>query len=297
MEGIGGEDFYNIPTLGVKITDPNSSPKIAIRIVYGATETIPLRSLGYIAPGLVYLESLQKLGLKTSQLQIISALHISSRLDSLDHKKAEHESQLFTTIASDYVRFFFPHLVESVVFLEDQPLAKNSTIRNELISNAVALRNIDETGINNAIKEKAENNGARRMFAFYAGAHLLFHDANIEESMEPSRVNQPTPIQPDTIISIGGYQEQDFYKIRHALKPHLDSRYHKLRTLQLFTKHRVPPYYMARGGDFSLDDAIHGRRHGEIARTASHDLEYLENVSGKRASMYRFMEIQRRKAK
>lgn len=226
---------------------------------------------------------------------MIFANNISSRLDSLNAEKTIEQAQRFAEIARDYVQMFFSTLSKHVVFLKDTSLEKGSVLRGELLSIAAVLR--DKTGkeLRDALRIKGTNNGAARMYVFYGAAHPLFHDADIPGSLEPLLVNQPNILHPDTIISIGGYQEQDFYKLRHSLKPYLNAAYNTVKTLQFFTRNRVPPYYMARGGDISLDDVMSGRQSSEISAAAQHDLDYLKMVSNTRGRFSDFIEKQREK--
>lgn len=280
ITGLGGQDYQNIPELGIElaITDKKGANAV-IRTVYGATEMMPLRGLSYLLPGLVYMENMQDAGIKPPQFQVIFANNISSRLDSLDLQRTREQVQRFTIIAREYVQSYFSKLAESVVFLQDTPLEKGSVIRSELISVAATLRDMAGSDLDNSLKIKGKNNGAARTYAFYGAAHSLFHDADLEGSLEPLLSNQSPAVHPNIIISLGGYQEQLFYKLRHALKPHLGPTYNTIRTLQLFTKNRVPPYYMARGGDISLDDALKGRISSEVAVAANYDIDYLRKVS------------------
>lgn len=297
IAGLGGQDYQNMPELGIQMatTDRQSIANTAIRIVYGATESMPFRGLSYFLPGLVYIENLQDVGVKPPQLQIIFANNISSRLDHLDLQKASEQAQRLTLVAKSYIKTFFPKLVESVLFLEDTPLERGSAIRNELLHVAAVLRDRLGVDLDDRLKEKGKNNGSVRTYAFYCAAHLLFHDADLERSLEPLTANQPEIIHPDTIISIGGYQEQDFYKLRHALKPYLGPTYGK-KTLQFFTKHRVPPYYMAQGGDIALDDVLMGKNvPAETAKAAQYDINYFYRTSFLRGDIHDFLNQQRKR--
>lgn len=66
--GLGGEDYHSIPELGMQIaTADGQATRVAIRTVYGATETMPFRGLSYLLPGLVYMENMQRDGIKPPQ--------------------------------------------------------------------------------------------------------------------------------------------------------------------------------------------------------------------------------------
>lgn len=295
ITGLGGQDYQNVPELGIQMAtaDRQSTTNTAIRIVYGATEAMSFRGLSYLLPGLVYMENIQNAGIRPPQLQVIFANNISSRLDHLNPQKTREQAQRLTSVAKSYIQAFFPNLVESVIFLQDTQLKKGSVIRNELLHVAAVLRDRLGVDLDDRLKAKGRNNGNVRTSAFYCAAHPLFHDADLEGSLEPLTADQSEAIHPEIIISIGGYQEQDFYRLRHALKPHLGPTYGK-KTLQFFTKHRVPPYYMAKGGDIALDDVLIGKGvAAEVAKAAQHDIYYFYRTSSLRGDIHDFLNQQR----
>lgn len=295
IAGVGGQDYHNIPQLGLSMAGETDA-KAAIRIVYGATEEMPLRGLSYLLPGLIYMDALKKAGVNPPQLQAIFATNISSQLNHRDTKKASYQAGLFASVAKDYVAAFFPKLTDSVVFLKDSPLEKGSVYRNELIRNAAILGETVTDEVDQALALKAISNGSERARIFYAAAHPIFHDMNSDGILTPIKTDQPPAVSPNTIISVGGYQEQDFYKVRNLLKPHLGSTYNTAATIQLFTKHRVPPYNMAQGGDISLQDTIIGSLNGNtIAATAAYDLSFLQHASNMRGNLDEFLRSQRKK--
>ncbi len=294
LGGLGGYDYQNLPELGVQMasTDKQDLTHTAIRIVYGATEQMPFRGLSYILPGLVFMENLQKTGVRLPQLQVIFANNISSRLDYLDINVSREQAQRLTLVAKSYVQTFFPDIAGSVVFLEDMPLEKGSVIRNELINVRSVLKDKLSTDLESALREKGKNNGGFRTSSFYCAAHPLFHDADLEGSLKPLIDDQAQAVRPDAIISIGGHQEKDFYRLRHALKPHLGPSYQK-KTIQFFTKHYVPPYYKDRMGEPSLDEVLSGEDPSPDGEAAKHDIVYFYQTSSSRGDVYEFLDRQR----
>lgn len=286
VEGIGGSDYGNMPQIGVDLAADDGRSRAAIRIVFGGTEEIPLRGISYLLPPLVYLGQMRKKGIEPPQLQIVFANNISGELNHMDQEKARNQAVKFVNFAHDYADEYFPETLGSVVFLEDTPLKKGSVIRSELLNVAQALSEHLAPETREILLGKG-NNGSNRLNPFYGAAHLLVHDTNIPGILTPLINNQPTMISPQVIISFGGYQERVFYKVRQEVKAHLRPEYQTIPTLQYFTKHRVPPYYMARGGDYSLDDALQGVvfRRDSLAITAQKDLAYLESVTSKRGTV------------
>lgn len=295
IEGLGGSDFQNLPEMATQVA-LGRGPLTVIRLVYGATTEMPLRALSYLLPALVYMEHTRS---AVSQLQVIFVNNISSRLDRIDTRVASKQAKAFAGIAQDYIRNFFPYSDDKVVFLEDTPLDKGSDLRRRLLMLTTSLKKIAPEDILNDLVRKAVNNGSGRTYAFYGAAHTLIHDIDIPESLVPLLPDQPeTEPNPDVIISMGGRKEEIFYRLRHALKPHLDPEYNNAKTLQFFTRHRVPPYYMTRGGDVALDDVVrNGFNIGgaNFASVVNHDLDYLLDVSRTRGNLYSFLREHRRR--
>lgn len=293
MARIGGFDFRNLPDMVAHLSQGNANHRYVIRVVQGATTEMPLRALSYMLPSLVLMDQLKKDGITLPQLQMISAHHISGRLDRMNLGVVAEQAEFFARVAREYVKTFFPKLTESVVFLQDTPLDKGILLRHQLMEIAKVVRDNGST-VEEALKAKGKNHGAERTYQFYAAAHLVVHDSALP-ILEPLIQDQSDAVVPGVIVSIGGKKEEEFYKLRHEIKPHLGPDYKKVKTLQYFTKHRVPPYYMARGGDQGLKAALYGDLTEEVAEVANHDLKYLDAVSDYRGYLSEFLEEQGRK--
>lgn len=286
IEGLGGSDYQVLPEIAIKAA-LDGAPSTVIRLVYGATTEMPLRALSYLLPALIYMEHNREVVL---QLQVIFVNNISSRLDRMDTPTASKEAKTFAGIAQDYIQNFFPDLGRKTVFLEDIPLDRGSDLRRRLLTLTTSLKNIAPDDILDDLGRKAVNNGSGRTYAFYGAAHVLIHDIDIPGSLVPLLPDQPKIVaNPGVIVSIGGRKEEIFYRLRHALKPYLDSEYNHAKTLQFFTRHHVPPYYMARGGDIALKDITsNGYKYVDVAPAALHDIDYLFKVSISRGDIGEF---------
>ena len=295
IEGIGGMDYENLISIAINLANPDEKKdEVVIRTVFGATELMPLRALSYLLPPLILMEVLKNEGLAVPQLQVVFANQISARLNGLDIDRVMDQSKKLAKIASSYIRTFFPETSASTIFLQDVPLEKGSVLRNELLNNAAILREVTHLEFEDILREKASNNGSGRAHIFYGAAHPILHDADFKDCLSPIIDDHPQMTKASVIISIGGYQERDFYGLRHALKPYLGTAYNEIDTLQFFTKHRVPPYYMARRGDLSLDDALSNKTVDKVSVTAQHDLDYLRKISAFREDFPEFLEEQRK---
>lgn len=289
IEGLGGIDFQNLPEIAAQITR-GAKPSVVIRLVYGATTEMPFRALSYLLPALIYMEHT---GNVISQLQVIFVNNISSHLDRLDTSTALKQVKDFAGIAKAYIRSFFPNSDRKTIFLEDTPLDRGSDLRRRLLTLATSLRKTASEDLLDDLERKAVNNGSGRTYAFYGAAHVLIHDIDIPGSLVPLLPDQPEiVVNPEVIVSIGGRKEEIFYRLRHILKPHLDPEYNNAKTLQFFTRHRVPPYCMARGGDVALGDVMKGSSdfvNKNVAPVVSYDLCYLNEVSARRGDLGNFL--------
>lgn len=105
IEGVGGINIANIHRLACDLAQ-GAKPGMAICIVYGATDKMPLRALSYIIPGLVYAHHLKEtLGIEP-QLQIIFATNISSDLSHIDKDKALEQVSKLAGLARRFKAFF-----------------------------------------------------------------------------------------------------------------------------------------------------------------------------------------------
>jgi len=292
---IGGNDYNNLTTIAVDIASKGAyESETVIRVVFGATDRMPVRALSYMLPALTLMDGLQQDDIKPPQLQIIFANNISSTLNRMNYVRIAEESRRFTDVAQEYIQEFFPKLSGSTVFLEDTPLEKNSLLRDKLLQVTRSLKEMVSFETREALFNKGYN-GNRRINAFYGAAHILVHDIDIPV-LVPIVSEQASTVRARNIISIGGYQEQFFYALRHAVKPHLGKDYNKIKTLQYFTRHHVPPYYMARDGDIALDVVLSGQRdkYPEVGKAVQYDLDYLMEVSSRRGDLKAFFDKQRR---
>lgn len=289
IEAIGGNDLENILpiTANLSLNRPKI-PEIAIRVVYGGTIEMPFRALGYILPALVYAENI---GINTAQIQIIFPNNIASSLNALPIDIVSEQSRKFSSVARRYIRNFFPNLKESVVFLEDTPLEKGSLLRSELIRVTSILKNKTPENLKKELEQKRDN-ARSRINPFYGAAHVLIHDVDLPGTLVPLLPDQPTAINPNAIINIGGNKEQFFYKLRQAIKINLGFEYLRVKTLQFFTKHTVPPYFMTKiGDDMSLDSVLRGEdlESNSLATPVQHDLNYLIKITNSRGNLDNFL--------
>lgn len=293
IEGIGGYDNDTLIPAASRLLRGDVEG-VAIRTVMGATEKMPLRSLSYMLPGLTILEGLRQKGIEPPQLQIISAHNISSQLGSRDCEESKKQARLFAEIARSYVEEFFHEISGNVVFLEDTGLESGNLSGSVVRQATEVLEGLGESGEIMRLRNKGASNGAIENALKYGAAHTLIHDISSEGIVRPMFEDQQAQT-PDTIISIGGKQEELFYAIRHAVRPNLES-FPMANTLQYFSRHHVPPYTMtAQGKDVGLEEILHGDVDHEVAPAARHDLTHLLAATQRRGGNFKeFIEGKRR---
>lgn len=277
IEAIGGFDFGNISKIAMRtaVLEPQN-PKTAIRVVFGGTNQMPLRGLSGFLPALIYMESLKEAGITVPQLQLIFADNISSSANNhIPFEQAVLQSDRFADLATNFVRRFFPPLEDFVVMLRDTPVGRGTLLGDKLSEIAAITSQVISEETRQALVGKGDN-GNGKTNIYYGAAHLLVHDIALAVFV-PVVQDQIKMLEPEAIISIGGRQEHFFYRFRHEVKPYLPEEYQQVITFQFFTRHQVPPYYMAKDGDLSLHSALNSQlcEYGSVSQAARYDLDYL----------------------
>jgi hypothetical protein len=110
---------------------------------------------------------------------------------------------------------------------------------------------------------------AEEQTLLYAAAHVLVHD----RAAVPLVLERGTPVPPDAgVIDVGGLQERHFHDVRRLFASGAAQGPGAL----VLTRHAVPPYTMARGGDVGLREFLDGCSPCEPpAEAARRDLDLL----------------------
>lgn len=285
ISGLGSYDANNVIEVGNRIVQGKGG--VVYRIVFGASEEVPLRALSYVIPSLELMSRLKDNGFDVPQLQVIFANHISGGLNGLDLGKVRSESFNLASCISRMARNHYSGVFDSIVFLEDQNPREAEFLSQALYNCSSCVK---ET-ILSADREilAGKGSGETDLNYLYAGAHLLVHDFDIP-MFSPVFASQELQKPAEVLISFGGIQEKLFYKIRHEVRTGLSAR-RLVPTLQYFTRHHVPPYYMARGGDISLNAASGEILGGKtIAKAAESDLSLLVQKFGGYPELFEFLE-------
>lgn len=223
--------------------DASKTGGAILRLILGATEKgMPFRALSYIDSAL---RSAQHLDI--DQLQIIHANAVGGRINAIDTHKAHDAAAQLAEAANEIVAMHQERNF-SILHAVDTPF---DTKRYEIL----AERALDS---NPAIGDKLKGRGAKHGgdALAYTAVHFAFQDTNRLE-LQPLFANAPAQADGERIISIGCQQEQTFYLARMAMRGLAGDKDDMIEeTAQVFTKHVVPPYYFARGGEPTLQDGM-----------------------------------------
>jgi len=295
----GGDDLENVAQIAIDLAEDKADETgTVIRMVFGATEKMPVRALSYPLPVLQMMVAMEEIGITPPQLQLVFANNISAGINEFSQDEVAAQTKLFVVAEQEYLKRFFPELSDRVVFLEDVPLESVGTLANDL---QAIKKAIEEKGDRELLAQLLSKGGKDSIA--YGGAHLLFHDLAPEGLLKPvDGVVQPDMIIPQTMMSVGGRQEEIFYVLRMDAKKKGGLPFHanqRVKTVQFVTDHAVPPYRMAKyrygdrfedmpNGDIALQDV--GRNvYGLVDPTVVFDFAYHLQVSLARSNFVEFL--------
>ena len=269
---IARDGLVNLLGAGVRLGTLDARGKIslqsvAIRTVFGATEDMPVRALSYLLPALHVLESLRRSGKFSHlpQVQYISMSESGKRINNLNPGKVQKQENLLAEIGMRYIQRFYPELINLIVFANDSTFLENTEVvrnRDLLMTGFPAIPNHPYYM---TVSEELESKH-RAMPTDYALLHPLVHDMRYElEPFSPLVKDQFLREKPDLVINIGGQSEKLFYGARSMFLESANAEGADIpigRSVQLFTKHRIPPYMSilsegVRLGDIHVDEALH----------------------------------------
>ncbi|AXI80406.1 hypothetical protein [Peterkaempfera bronchialis] len=237
---------------------------IALRVVYGATRRLPLRALSYVIPAVHMAQRIQRITQRTPHLEIVLMGHIGSGVNQLPEDEVADELRLLgRTLArllpllgvKDGFGILTDRRADAAADLAD--LAGRLDAENR----AEVLRLLAGRG-----GSQSEDQTLR-----YAAAHVLLHDRDgVALEAEHGRTAPPGAVR----IDVGGLQERHFHEVRILFGT---QRSTAPSSPLILTRHSVPPYTMARGGDIALRDYLAGTAPEEAVMPPAvrHDLRYL----------------------
>lgn len=230
IESVGKDDSRNLPD----IVDTPDDGTTAIRLIMGATESMPFRALSYV-------DSLLRVArlVPADQIQIIHANHLGKRVNGVDLDRSRLQAQeLAAEIEGHLVNF--PDLKSRVLHAVDTDMDTDRYV--DLVQVAFDR----DTDIATKLLAKGSKHGGDSVR--YVAAHYAFQDTD-DLVLDPLSSNAPDQVSANRIVSVGCSQERTFYQARMGMRALLHP---DIKTAQLFTRHVTPPYYTSRGGEPSL---------------------------------------------
>ena len=233
---------------------------ITFRVVYGATKQASIRSLSYTLPAMHAMQRIAEFTPVPTYLQVVFANGISSHLNDLDYDTVESEAHIIRRGVEEEARQL--GLDQQIGFYDDSLISLD-----KVDYAAKGFEDGAPTELVHALRDKGFNNNTSSQ---YAAAHHLVHDSPDTKLnfLGGTKVPERTGM-----IDFGGVQEKYFKAARRVLAEVFSV---DISGPQVYTKHVVPPYYMARGGDLALKDFLDGSDIGQdFGSAAHHDINYL----------------------
>lgn len=261
LESVGRDDMT---TLG-SVADSPGGKGTVLRLILGATKCMPLRALSYIDTALRCAEMLP-----CEQLQIVHANNLGSRINGLDLQEVRRQALLLASVTSLHIAGTFPNLQKKILHAEDKQL---DTDRHIPLAQLMFSQHSD---LAEKLLAKGSKHGGDA--TAYVAAHFAFQDTDLLQ-LEPLSHEAPRQVSAERIVSIGCQQERLFYAARMGMRA-LSSCVEMVETAQLFTRHITPPYFVARGGEQSLEDALQNGVDINLARDPSshRDITHLHSL-------------------
>lgn len=215
-----------------------------LRVFFGATERMPLRALGYITAACQIARHVPH-----EQLQFIFVNKLGQDINDLPLSATRRQAQLLSRIGRRFIAMNHPELQAHVLFAEDGRMSHLARFRPSM--ETMLASNPDAA---QALARKAA--GRRADGVLYAAAHVLHQETDLL-ALEPLNEDEPEPAVAKRICNIGGQSERLFHGVRMIGRTALaELDIEPIASMQVFTRHQLPPYFMARGGEQSLEQAL-----------------------------------------
>jgi hypothetical protein len=241
VESVGKHDKANI----VQIASHPTGKGTVVRLVYGATKEMPVRGMGYVAAAYGIARHIPH-----EQLQVMFVNALGLAVNGVSRTASHRQAKMVETVGRMHLARLGPGVNRSVSFCEDNYLLRELT---EQIRTPIQEIIEDDTHLS---KHLAAKSGTERGdFATYSAAHVILHETPLATPDYGLSDESVQPVIPERIVSVGCQKEHPFYALRvKARKLLTDLDF--VPSAQVFTRHVLPPYYIARGGEQSLDHAI-----------------------------------------
>jgi hypothetical protein len=258
LQGLPGHGVAPLlRTVGEAVRAP-----LVLRVVYGASTTVPLRALSYVLPAVRMASRLAEAEHRAPHLQIVLAGSLGCWVNGLSGPAVTAETDLLARCLGRLLSHLAPGRYGVYGTL---PSADVVTALGDLVRKLPPDRRAD-------VLERLGGKGgatADEQTLLYAAAHVLVHD----RAAVPLTLRQGIPV-PDNarVIDIGSLQERHFHDVRRLFTAGATGP-----GALVLSRHSVPPYTMARGGDIGLREFLDGTNlpGRPVASAVRHDLRLL----------------------
>lgn len=216
-----------------------------LRMFLGASECLPARAL----TGLISAAHTAMI-LPVEQLQVISVTSVGETINGTPRIIAKEQFERFAGIGTHILRHTMPEVVDKLIFAEDSFSPEIDSFRplvEQHLKTAPALhRELARMG-----------EGRRADFTRYTAAHVVNQDTAALE-LQPLHT-EANIVSLERVIAIGGQKERVFHAARLGVRKLIEPEM-LIPSVQLFTHHTVPSYFMAKQGEQALDDMLMSRQ-------------------------------------
>jgi hypothetical protein len=237
IESVGKLDMHTL----TDVADAPDGKGTVVRLIMGATRAMPLRAITYADTALRVAQAIP-----CEQVQIVHANRLGGQVNGINAEKSAHDAKQLAAITQMHAAAFFPDVLPKLLHGQDQAL----DLSDFVAAAEIVFRSRPE--ISAALGQKGTKHGGDSLV--YSSAHTAFQDTD-RLVIEPLLAGAPVQVPAERIVSVGCQQERIFYLTRMAMRQQLSVDL--VDTAQLFTGHISPPYFVARGGEPLLGDALH----------------------------------------
>ncbi len=240
VESVGKED---IATLADVMTAPDGKGTV-LRLIMGATTTMPLRALTYADSALRIARLIPH-----EQLQIVHANHLGAAVNGVDQSDVRATALQLHEQLQRHIDRRFGDRVGRVLHASDTPfdLAPFAPLAEQVFTRGGKF-------VAELVRKQPKHKGDPIR---YTSAHFAFQDTS-ELELAAFSISAPDQIAAERIVSIGCGQERNFYLARMAMRGMADGSGLTplmVDSAQIFTRHQTPPYFVAHGGEPALTEA------------------------------------------
>nr|WSY54234.1 hypothetical protein OG999_31645 [Streptomyces sp. NBC_00886] len=235
---------------------------LVLRVVYGASTTVPLRALSYVLPAMRMASRLTGAGHRAPYVQIVLAGSLGCWVNGLSGPAVTAETDLLAHCLGQLLSHLAP--VRYGVY-GTLPSTEVVAALGDLVRSLTPARRAD------VVARLGGKGGATadEQTLLYAAAHVLVHD----RATVPLALRQGSPVPENArVIDVGSLQERHFHDVRRLFPTGTAGP-----GALVLSRHSVPPYTMARGGDIGLREFLHGTNAPgrPVASAVRHDLRLL----------------------